>query len=176
MIVYECLSINLFITVTPSSLPPLSHKIWMINDCYGELYVGPLPSIPSPLLIAAASSFLKEPLSIPLVLVGLFIITVLVYLLQEWVPEKGWSCQNSPLRFYTQVGWEKFWVFCELLNWEDVRLELSSIMSHSTFHFSSTKGISLFTGILKKEIQVGFLPKTWNCIYILFTFQCGSMG
>ena len=108
IIVYECLSINLFIAVTPSSLPPPSHKIWMINDCYGVLYVGPLPSIPSPLLTAAASSFLKE------------------HSLFHWLFWWGYSSLQYPstysrsgylkkagpvkilLRFYTQVGWEKF--------------------------------------------------------------------
>lgn len=116
----------------------------------------------SPLPIAASSSFLKGLFSIPLALVGLFITVPfsLPYL------RKGRLVKV--LSFYMQMGWEKFQIFWELLNWEDISLKLFAIRFHSTFHLS-TKGVSLFIGVkylLKKWIQVGFFPKNLNCLHL----------
>lgn len=63
------------------------------------------------------------------------------------------------MRLHIQVGWEKFQISWELLNWEDVRLELSAIMSHSPLH-SSTYGVNLFIGVKQLffyKMDSGFL-------------------
>lgn len=76
------------------------------------------------------------------------------------------------------MGWEKFQIFWELLNWEDVRLKLFAIRSHSTFHFS-TKGVSLFIGVrylLKKWIQVGFFFKELELPSFIFSLHVNAAG